>query len=176
MGVATVSQVASFPRAPPQANPLQNESLGLPTLGNQRINIRVASPSLGSCCVWRNWPFVLEGKGPSPTFPPSGTGTGRKGRGGLVFPPLLSLPQNCIIKIPIQSSHGWGGERKRKTENPTLDPTHLTATDGDIWQEGGGAKKIPINLNSMMVTINSTTNVCLNGKRFWAFVRGLSST
>lgn len=57
------------------------------------------------------------------------------------------------------------GEKKRKTENPTLDPTHLTATDGDIWQEGGGAKKIPINLNSMMVTINSTTNVCLNGKR-----------
>ena len=118
MGVATVSQVASFPRAPPQANPLQNESLGLPTLGNQRINIRVASPSLGSCCVWRNWPFVLEGKGPSPTFPPSGTGTGRKGRGGLVFPPLLSLPQNCIIKIPIQSSHGWGGGEKKENRKP----------------------------------------------------------
>lgn len=94
MGVATVSQVTSFPRAPPQANPLQNKSLGLSTLGNQGINIRVASPSLGSCCVWRNWPFVLEGKGPSPTSHLQRPAQG--GKGGLVFPPLPSLPQNCI--------------------------------------------------------------------------------
>lgn len=173
MGVATVSQVTSFPRAPPQANPLQNESLGLSTLGNQRINIRVASPSLGSCCVWTKWPFVLEGKGPSPTFPPSGTGAERKG-GGRFSP--FSPPSLKTVYKNSNTVFSWlGGEKKRKTENPTLDPTHLTATDGDIWQEGGGAKKIPINLNSMMVTIYSTTNVCLNGKHCWAFGRGLSS-
>lgn len=116
MGVATVSQVTSFPRAPPQANPLQNESLGLSTLGNQHINIRVASPSLGSCCVWRNWPFVLEGKGPSPTFPPSETGAGRKGGAG--FPPSPLPPSKLYIKIPIQSSHGGGWGEKKENRKP----------------------------------------------------------
>lgn len=80
---------------------------------------------------------MLEGKGPSPPSHPQGPHR-EEGRGR--FSPSPLLPQNCIIKIPIQSSHG-GGERKRKTENPTLDPTRLTATDGDIWQEGGGARK-----------------------------------
>lgn len=79
--------------------------------------------------------LCLRGRGP--TFPPS-RDPHREEREGGWFPPLLSLPQNCIIKIPIQSSHGGGEKGNRK---PTLDPTRLTATDGDIWQEGGGARK-----------------------------------
>lgn len=116
MGVATVSQVTSFPRAPPQANPLQNKSLGLSTLGNQGINIRVASPSLGSCCVWRNWPFVLEGKGPSPTFPPSETGAGRKVGAG--FPPLSPPSLKTVYKNSNTVFSWCGGGEKKENQKP----------------------------------------------------------
>lgn len=113
---------------------------------------------------------MLEGKGLSSNLPPSGASAVRKGRG-------LVSPLQLYIKIPIASSHtGKKKKKKKKTESPTLNPTHITATDGDIWQEGGGAKKIPINLNSMMVTINSTTNVCLNRMRCWALGGSSSCT
>lgn len=117
--------------------------------------------------------LCLRGKGPSPTFPPSGASLGEE-REGAGFSSSPLPPSKLYIKIPIQSSHRE--KKKRKKESPTLNPAHLTATDGDIWREGGGAKKIPINLNSMMVTINSTTNVYLNGKRCWAFERSSSRT
>lgn len=91
-------------------------------------------------------------------------------REGASFSSFPLPPSKLYIKIPKQSSH------REKNESPTLNPTHLTATDGDIWREGGGAKKIPINLNSMMVTINSITNVYLNGKHCWVFGRSLGCT
>jgi hypothetical protein len=112
---------------------------------------------------------VPKGKGLGPTFPHQEAA--ERTRRGLVSP-LPSFLQNCILKFQysLLIERRWGGG------SSICNPTHLTATDGDIWQEGGGAKKIPINLNLMMVTINSTTNVHLNGKCCLAFGHSLRCT
>lgn len=158
--------VTSFPSALPYANPLQNKFLGVSTLGDP-MDSHQGGPNLGSCYVWRSLAICAWEEGAQSHLPTLRSWS-QWGQGGswllLLSPPYFKT----VYKIPAQSSH------REKNESPTLNPTHLTATDGDIWREGGGAKKIPINLNSMMVTINSTTNVYLSGKHCWAF--GCSSS
>lgn len=102
-----------LPQSPTPKPTLQNESLGLPTLGNRHKHQGGQPQPRVLLCLEELAICVLEGRGPAQPSHPQGTARGE--REGGWFSPSLSLPQNCIIKIPIQSSHG-GGERKRKTE------------------------------------------------------------
>lgn len=56
--------------------------------------------------------LCLRGKGPSPTFPPSGASLGEE-REGAGFSSSPLPPSKLYIKIPIQSSHR---EKKKKKE------------------------------------------------------------